>query len=177
MILESAQGSRRTWVWRKLGKSDLAEASEHLAKLADFTQQLPTADTPDKLAAEYVAGGWQADAALLKALKHATSAKVERAIFAAVRALYLPWVEAGAVRLQELVRHDPTAVTPQPLLNFGAAGEVILFADGLRFDVARELSGALGKAGLSVDAGWRWSDPPAAARAGTPSSAPPAPRA
>src|SRR5207247_3701875 len=71
--LESAQGPRRTWVWRKLGKSDLAQASEHLAKLADFTQQLPTADSPEKLAAGYVAGGWQADAALLKALKHATS--------------------------------------------------------------------------------------------------------
>ncbi len=170
--LESAQGPRRTWVWRKLGKSDLAEASEHLAKLADFTQQLPTADTPDKLAAEYVAGGWQADSALLKALKHATSPKAERAIFAAARAVYLPWLEAGAVRLQELVRHDPTAVTPQPLPNLGASGEVILFADGLRFDVARELSGALGKAGLSVDLGWRWSALPSVTPTAKPAVSP-----
>jgi hypothetical protein len=170
--LESAQGLRRNWVWRKLGKSGLAEASEHLAKLADCTQQLPAADSPDKLAAEYVAGGWQADAALLKALQHATSAKAERAIFAAARALYLPWVEAGAVRLQELVRHDPTAVAPQPLSNFGAAGEVILFADGLRFDVARELTGALGRAGLTVDLGWRWSALPSVTATAKPAVSP-----
>ena len=170
--LESAQGARRNWVWRKLGKSDLAEASEHLAKLADFTQQTAAADTPEKLAAGYVAGGWQADAALLKALKHATSTRAERAIFAAVRALYLPWVEAGAVRLQELVRHDPTPVVPQPLPNFGAAGEVILFADGLRFDVARELSGALGKAGLSVDLGWRWAALPSVTATAKPAVSP-----
>jgi hypothetical protein len=170
--LESAHGARRAWVWPKLGKSELAEASEHLAKLADFTQQLPTADTPDNLAAGYVAGGWQADAALLKALRHATSTKAERAIFAAVRALYLPWVEAGAVRLQELVRHDPTAVTPQPLPNFGAAGEVILFADGLRFDVARALSGILSQGGLSVDPGWRWAALPSVTATAKPAVSP-----
>ncbi len=170
--LESAQGPRRTWVWRKLGKSGLAEASEHLAKLADFTQQLPTADSAEKLAAGYVAGGWQADAALLKALQHATSTKAERAIFAAVRALYLPWVEAGAVRLQELVRHDPAAGAPQPLLNFGGPGEVILFADGLRFDVARALSGVLGQAGLSVESGWRWAALPSVTATAKPAVSP-----
>ncbi len=170
--LEAAQGARRKWVWRKLGKSDLAEASEYLSNLADFTQQLPTADSPEKLAAAYVAGGWQADAALLKALKHAKSTKAERAIFAAARALYLPWVEAGAVRLQELVRHDPAAVAPQPLAGFGVAGEVILFADGLRFDVARELGGALGRAGLSVDLGWRWSALPSVTATAKPAVSP-----
>jgi len=72
---------------------------------------------------------------LLKALQHAMSAKAERAIFAAARALYLPWLRAAAELFQQLAAKTPLGgVGQQPMIEANV-GECLLFADGLRYDL------------------------------------------
>src|SRR5690606_5695739 len=97
-------------------------------------------------------GGYKADAAALSALALADHAD-GAAIQAAVRAMYLPWLQRAADQLANVVKVEgypsPDAVPVED-------GTCLLFADGLRWDVGAALATRLVAAGCQVAQEGRW---------------------
>jgi hypothetical protein len=172
--IETIQGPRRAWVWAKLGQAPLAFALEALTELARATSRALVGDGAEAFAAGYAQDGWRADGAVLNALAFVTRAQDLEAVRATIRALYKPWLEAGAERFQELLRDR----LPQPsdCLNKSiaevSAGTCVLFADGLRLDAAKRLRAALEAAGLSVGENRRWVAVPSVTPTAKPVSSP-----
>jgi hypothetical protein len=153
--LEKAHGWRRETVWAKRGDARLAQALAHLIVMVDAVQ-LPAHDA-EAMASVYVTEGWKADSAALAALDLARNGEDRGAVVAAVRAVYLPWLDGGASALQALVAAGKAPLAhpktpPQP-----PTGAVLLFVDGLRMDLAQRLSIMLRQHGASVSVDHRWS--------------------
>jgi hypothetical protein len=153
--LEERYGRCRETVWARRGEARLAQALEHLAIVANAP--LPTSANADKLAENYLADGWKADWAVVQALEIARTGEDREAVTAALRAVYLPWLDAGAARLQALAAvgnvpfAQPTKPPPPP------ARAALLFVDGLRMDLAHQLAALLRARGAVVKVGRTWS--------------------
>ena len=167
--LEAKHGARRSWLWTRLGRAPMAQALEHLAHVAAASVTPLAAPSPQGLAEAWAAEGWKVDAAALSALSGVEKPAEVKAVHAALRAVYLPWLEAGALRLQELGKAAPPVSDPLPLPE---AGTCLLFADGLRFDVARALEARLGGGGLPVELTWRWAALPTVTATAKPAVSP-----
>jgi len=171
--LEGQHGERRAWVWAELGQARLAQALQPLRALASAVARPLNGATPDEMARAYAEGGWRADEAVLDALASVKSAEDVEAVCAAVNAVYRPWLEAAAVRLQQLVAAQPLPSAASALTTPAAgAGTVILFADGLRFDVGQKLKHALVARGLSVAERWHWVAQPSVTATAKPAVSP-----
>lgn len=151
-------GVRSTWLWARMGQAPLATALGFLATVASYSKQLPAGATPDALAQSYQQMGWQVDAAALSALGAVTTKFDIEAVSEALRALYLPWLDECAKRLQEAAKASG-GLSVQTSAPTGVVGSVqgtcTIFVDGLRYDVAvrlQELLNALGP--VSLDAAW-----------------------
>jgi hypothetical protein len=152
--LEEEHGSRRATVWAALDAAPLAFAVEQLAALSELTAHPPPAGGVDALADEYADRGWRADDAVLRALAAATSAPDREAVSVALRAIYHPWLHEWAQALQEAIG---------PMVNAGTydaappapreAGTIVVFVDGLRFDIAHRFAERLRSGGLDVEVG------------------------
>lgn len=170
--LEEAHGRRRDWVWAKLGQAPLARALEHLAGLAKLTEQpLVGADVTD-VAEGYAAGGWQADAASLRALSAVETSDDAEAVGAAVRAVYRPWLEEAAVHFQARVGDGTAARYPFSFLPAQGPGTCVVFIDGLRMDVAHLLADHIGRAGLRTEISWRLTGLPTVTATAKPAASP-----
>lgn len=149
--LEKEHSWRRKTVWADLEMAPLAFALEHLAVLADVTSHAVTGHDLDSLRADYDQGGWRADDAVLRSLGSVHADTDRAAVTAAVRALYLKWLDDGARSLQEAIGPMANADTYHP---GGAAstepGVVTVFVDGLRLDIARRIGARLLELGLAV---------------------------
>ena len=84
----------------------------------------------------------------------------EEVVRKAVTALLRPWLDDTASRFQKAVAssglptpQDQGAITANP-------GEVLLFADGLRYDVARQLQKELEVMGITGSLSTRWAGLP-----------------
>lgn len=150
--LEAEHAPRRGWVWAKLGKARMAAVLHHLVALADATEGPVGGGTRDALAGWYAEAGYKADAAALSALALADHAD-GAAIHAAVRALYLPWLQRVADRLADVVKVEGY---PAPYALPVEDGTCLLFADGLRWDVGAALATRLVAAGCRVAHEGRW---------------------
>ncbi len=158
--LEGLHGPRRQGVWAALGRSPLAAALEHLATLAE-TVKLPTgSNSLEDLKARYVDTGWKADLAVLRALAAVQSPADAAAVTAAIRAVYLPWLDGLATALQKHIASAPKLTDLTGSVVPVADGECVLFADGLRFDVGQLLMTALTDAKCSVGQTTAWSGLP-----------------
>lgn len=157
--LEAIHGPRREWVWCTLGQSPLALALQSLFRLGNCqASALTSKTTPQALAEAYAKDGWSADDAALEALAAPMSLEDEKAVQAAVKALYRDWLEAGAGALQSMVAkagYPGEKGIPIPTNGLGA-GDCALFADGLRMDLGYRLRDALIAEGLKVELGWSW---------------------
>lgn len=136
-------GWRCLTVWAKRGEAKLAEALEHLAVIAGAAA-LP-AHTSDAMAEAYAANGWKIDAAALAALDIARTGEYRDAVITALRAVYLPWLDAGAAALQTLATQGKLpfaqpAIPPKPPEN-----AALIFVDGLRVDIAIKGRARLGR--------------------------------
>lgn len=153
--LEAAHAWRREAVWAKRGEARLAQALSHLAVIAR-SPILPTHDA-EIMADAYTGEGWKADSAALGALDLVRTGADREAVVAALRAIYLPWLDTGASALQTLVadRKLKFAIPSNP--GTPPSGAVLLFVDGLRMDLAHELSALLDKRGASVSLRREWS--------------------
>lgn len=156
--LEERHGMRRAWIWAQLGEASLAMALEHLAPVARMTEQELGGTSPAGMATLYQDAAWRVDAGVLRALDCVRSVDDVAAVRVAIRAVYLPWLERAALRLQELVEKQgfpgATAEARAPIV--ADPGECILFADGLRFDTGKMLEGELRGRGYALTLTTRW---------------------
>jgi len=166
--LEKKHGCRRLWLWREVGRAQLAVALEPLSRLANLTQKPLAGASSEAIAALYTQTGWEADAAALAALACGTAPEENDAITTAVRALYLQWADDSARNLQTLFKQTPASSKPLLEPVEAAAGRVILFVDGLRFDLAQKLVADLKAEGKTYDLRWDWSAFPSVTDTGKP---------
>lgn len=157
---EENHGKRRGWVWAELGAAPLAMALKHLAVMAKACGNTLSGATPEAFAEAYMSGAWKADAAVLDALAGVRTAQDVKAVHAAITAIYQPWLEVGTARFQDLVKEKPRLCEDverhAKAMCDAKDGCCILFADGLRFDVAQKLKAVMEDKGWRVDADWRW---------------------
>ena len=105
--LEAEHGQRRGWVWARLGMCPLAEALAHLAVLAKRTATSLGGDSAEAMAKLYAEGGYLADDAALRALACVKTRGDIAAVQAAVRCVYLPWLDDTARHFQDAWRRRP----------------------------------------------------------------------
>lgn len=170
--LDAQHAGRRDWVWAQLGRSPLAHALQHLSVLADVCGKPLGGTTSEQMAESYADAGWRADYAML-----ASMASVERvvdveAVKAAVRAVYVPWVEQAAKHLQTLTRKSGYAGEAVKESGKAEPGEFALFVDGLRFDVGCRLGERLVASGLKVSIRRTWSPLPSVTPTGKAAASP-----
>jgi hypothetical protein len=167
--LEAKNVARRSWLWARLGGAPLARALEHLARVAGASASPIAAASASELAEAWASEGWKVDSAALQALASVERPADVKAVHGSLRAVYLPWLEAVAVRLQGVAGASP------PESEFLAApetGTCVLFADGLRLDVGRRLEEHLKSVGFSVDLAWRWAALPTVTATAKPAVSP-----
>lgn len=147
--LEAEHGGRRKWVWCELGDSPLASCLEHLAQCAQSTGNALGATSVEELILRYTKHGWQADQAAWKAYA-AVDSNDAKIIGEILRTIYLPWLQSAGEVFSTLCQKSPLkglwSQVPDP-----APGECLLFADGLRFDVAMMLEDELKRNGETVE--------------------------
>jgi hypothetical protein len=147
--LEGKHATRRSSVWAELGEAPLAFTLEHLANLASRTAEPFPAGDVEVMQRAYEESGWQIDTAALDATVEVSSAQDRSAVDAALHAAYTPWLWQTAKDFQEAI-----ATTEGPDDISGPAvqsGTGVLFADGLRYDLAARLSNLLTGRGLAAD--------------------------
>ena len=156
--LDAQHRSRRDWVWAELGMAPLAQALGHLAILADVASEAVGGSSAKDMGQLYQDRAWRADAAVWRALACVERMDDVAVVTAAVRAVYLPWIEAAAERLQAFVERDGFPVRGEAARKSvkPAKGECLLFADGLRFDVGQALREALEAQGMHVAVATVW---------------------
>ena len=167
LAVEKEHGARRGWLWSRMGQAPLASALGHLARLAEFSAAAPIGNTPAELAARYQQSGWQVDDAATQAMGAVHTKADTDAVGAAVRAVYLPWLEEAAKRLQEAVKKvgGLPPLSGAPDLSTTEAGTCTVFVDGLRYDVAQRLHARLEGLGTTALAA-RWTSMPSVTASG-----------
>ena len=163
---EKEHGARRGWLWSRMGRSPLAQALEHLARLAELSAAAPIGATPSELAASYQHSGWRVDEAATLAMGAVHSKADTDAVGATVRAVYLPWLEEAAKRLQDAVKKVGGMSALQAASDAAAdSGTCTVFVDGLRYDVAQRLRAKLDGLGTTTLAA-RWTSMPSVTASG-----------
>lgn len=170
--LEAQHAPRRAYPWQPLGLSPLATALQPLAQLAGLCQTAPGAPTPEVYAAGYASAGWRVDAAALATMAACGSPEQHGAVLGVLRTVYLPWLESTARHLQQLIHNHGQGVSKRGQPIEAAAGRLVVFADGLRMDVAQQLAGKLAAAGIESTQDWEWSAIPAVTATAKPAASP-----
>lgn len=158
--LERDHRPRRDFVWAQLGRAPLACALEHLAALAAATATPIPGGSAAAISEHHRTIGWRADLAALRSLAALRADEDVNAVQAALRSVYLPWLDDGATKLQKHLNDVPTLGQVRDAAVVPAPGDCILFADGLRFDIGELLVEALKGEGHSVQQTWRWAAMP-----------------
>ena len=166
---EKEHGNRRDWLWSKMGCAPLVQGLQHLVELAMLSRQTPGGSTLMQMAVNYQVSGWKVDQAAMHALAAVTSKADTDAMGAALRALYVPWLEDSAHRFQELVRAEGGLGHAVVKGATGGArqldGLCTVFVDGLRYDVAMQLKERLAALG-KVTASAMWTSMPSVTASG-----------
>lgn len=158
--LESHHGIRRHSPWCALGLTPLAVALEPLARVATLCQKAPGGPTAESLVEVYVKQAYEVDAEALAVMASCETIDQHEPVLGALRAMYLPWVEATARHLQQLLAGTRKSPARRHSPNKPFPGHVVLFADGLRFDVATLLKQRLAEDGRDVVLDWDWAPLP-----------------
>lgn len=170
--LEARHAVRRGYVWQKLGRSPLTSALGPLAQLAKLCSSTPGAPDPEAYATAYANEGWRVDAAAIATMAACGSPEQHGVVLSAVRAVYLPWLETTARHLQQLIRANGHGVSRRAAPIEASAGRIVVFADGLRMDVAQRLAQGLAASGVEVTQDWEWSAIPAVTATAKPAASP-----
>ena len=167
---------RRDWVWAKLHEAPLAHAIAHLAVIAERASKELGGGNAAEMARSYAAGAWEIDAAALSSMAAVKTTADTRAVSLALDAIYRPWLEAAAIHLQSLEATDSGTIRDgEASYDYDTnveSGTVMLFADGLRFDLCQRLIERLRTRGLSVTATTRWSGLPTVTATAKPAVSP-----
>ena len=172
--LEKTHGVRREWVWAKLAQAPLSGALEHLAALAKRTASKLGGASVAEMAKLYVDAAWEIDTAALSAMATVRSTADAQAVGKALNAIYRPWLESAAEHLQELADKEPLPGRDgQGLVDLLVElGGLILFVDGLRFDVSQRLAERMREKSWSVIMSTRWAGLPTVTATAKPAVSP-----
>lgn len=140
LAAEDRHATRRDTLWAQQGRAPLATALADLARIAKAFLEPLAGGNALEAAQRYAESGWRVDAAARAAMALAQQAELEKPIYAVLVALYRRWLEKQAEGFQALVKKDGY---PHWSLPEVADGTVVLFVDGLRLDLARELEAVL----------------------------------
>jgi hypothetical protein len=156
--LEKLHAKRRDWVWVELGLAPLTVALKHLALLSETCAKPVAGGALDDLVSAHLSGGWCADAAVIDALGLVEKKEDTEAVHAVIRAVYAPWLESCATMFQKLAKPMCAAIQSKAPADVSdiTKGTVVVFADGLRFDLAHQLKSRLLDRGIQVELGWCW---------------------
>lgn len=169
--LESHHGTRRLYPWRALALSPLAVALEPLAKVAALCQKTPGGPTAEAFAEVYVQQAWQVDAAALAVMAACEAVDLHGPVLGALRTMYLPWLEATAQHLQHLLAGTRKSPARRHPTSKPVSGHVVLFADGLRFDISTLLKERLAE-DLEATLDWDWTPLPSVTATAKPMCSP-----
>jgi hypothetical protein len=151
--LEEEHKARRSYVWADLGWTPLALAMEHLAEIARGVAAPSPTESVSTISDWYAAGGWKVDRSVVRALDEVDRIADHAAVSAVLSAIYRPWLDQAAKALQDAVGPEANSGTYAPsTAPTPSAGEVVVFVDGLRLDVAHLLVERLEGGGLKVGA-------------------------
>ena len=172
--LDMSHGPRREWVWAKLGQARLANALGHLAQLAKGAATKLGGASTAEMAKLYIDAAWEVDSAALSAMATVTSSADAQAVSKALNAVYRPWLESAAEHLQTLAEKDPMPGHDGQGLEdlLVESGGLVLFADGLRFDVSQRLVERMRSKGWSVTLSTRWAGLPTVTATAKPAVSP-----
>lgn len=172
--LEKSHGPRRGWVWAKLGQAPLANALGHLAELADRAATKLGGASTAEMAKLYVDTAWEVDTAALSAMAAVKSTVDAQAVGKTLNAVYRPWLESAAEHLQTLAEKEPLPGHDGQGLEdlLVESGGLVLFADGLRFDVSQRLVERMRTKGWSVTLSTRWAGLPTVTATAKPAVSP-----
>ncbi len=172
--LEKSHGPRRGWVWAKLGQAPLANALGHLAELAERAATKLGGASTGEMAKLYVDTAWEVDTAALSAMAAVKSSGDAQAVGKALNAVYRPWLESAAEHLQALAEKEPLPGHDGQGLEdlLVESGGLVLFADGLRFDVSQRLVERMRTKGWSVTLSTRWAGLPTVTATAKPAVSP-----
>lgn len=148
--LEQRHGVRRTWIWYDLGMAPLAGVLKYLSGVADITQHVFSGTLPEEMATLYRDKYWQADNLVLKALAYPLASNQQTLVQKLLALIYTPWLDEVTRNFQDLVRmkgYPGTDQCNEATADYAAAGEVVFFVDGLRYDLAQRLLGRLQQLG------------------------------
>lgn len=167
--LDKLHKPRRGLLWAEMGQARLAQALGHLATLVLASQNALASGSFAELAAAYGQEGWQADNAALLALAAVENARDRQLVAAILANIYEPWLNDSSLYLQKLATGEawPGCYSPETL-----PGDCILFVDGLRYDIAKRLSGLLTAKGLTVAETGAWAALPSVTPTGKPAVSP-----
>lgn len=155
LALEAEHGRRRQWVWAQLGESPLAYALDPLAQLASRAKTTLGGATLEAVITAYTSEGWKCDRAALESLRSVRTTMDVALVHPVVKALYEPWLDAAVRHFQELIALSESTARSLVTGTFLEKNACIVFADGLRFDVANMLRERLETKGLRVRLGHR----------------------
>ena len=137
---ETKHSARRDTLWSHMGRAPLAQALKHLADVARAFMAPLSGGSVAEFSQYYAENGWRVDAAARAAMALAQQDELEKPIYAVLEALYRRWLEKQATGFQALIKRDGY---PHWYLPEVPDGTVVLFVDGLRFDLARDLQSLL----------------------------------
>jgi hypothetical protein len=157
--LETQHRERRSWIWAQLGLSPMAKLLEPLGLLAQRADQPLVRTTPAEFIAPYTTDGWEADLSAWQAVAMASTAQ-EDVVRKVVASLLRPWLDDTASRFQKAVASSGLPTPAEQGAITAAPGEVLFFADGLRYDVARQLQKELEVMGITGSLFTRWAGLP-----------------
>ena len=157
--LEAQDGERRSWIWAQLGLSPMAHVLAPLGRLAQRADQPLVGSTPQEFIEPYTTDGWEADLSAWEAMATAQTAQ-EEVVRKAVAALLRHWLDDCASRFQKAVASSGLPTPAEQGAISAEPGEVLLFADGLRYDVARQLQKELEVMGITGSLSTRWAGSP-----------------
>ncbi len=148
--LENEHGPRRQWVWAQLGESPLAQLLEPLSRVASLAQKPLGGATVEAITNAYASEGWRCDAAAMEALALTNSGTDTTLVRGVLNAMYKPWLEESARHFQDVAAKHPEELRKGAMGVLPQAETCIVFADGLRFDVAGRLEELLESRGYRV---------------------------
>jgi hypothetical protein len=149
LALEAQHAERRGWVWAQLGESPLALLLEPLARLAECAQAPLSGTNLKKLCEAYATEGWRCDEAALDVMAAAGTADTQL-VHAVLQAVYVPWLDQAARTFQSAATKDSKEFRAAATSVRAESETCIVFADGLRFDVAEKLLALLEARGCTV---------------------------
>jgi hypothetical protein len=157
--------------WARLGESLLAEVLVPLAKLAASAASPLGGPDVATIARAYAKDGWDVDRQAMRALALAQHSADADLVGQVVRAVYLPWLDKTAAHFQSASQGGGTIaklVTPV----VAEREQCLVFADGLRFDVAVSLQEKLETRGLVARLSHRIAPLPSVTATGKPAVMP-----